>query len=162
MDTANVCLCGHWSASHRGGGKATCEGMRCGCYTFRQLTTENCGVGVNLPKCPKCGSVLTGRTVTLGARGMTLIVEWKHLMGNSCKTIEQVKMDEEAAERIKAEARQRNTFGDAGAFDEDEFEYEYTLDDPVGAKAKARAVPKPEPPKPELTGRAPLALEEEV
>ena len=145
--SGGVCVCGHWDAVHRKGGTRTCEGMRCGCYTFRQLTAGNCGVGTKTPKCPKCGAVVVGQEVSKSPRGMELIIEWKHLKGDSCKTVEAIMLD------------------DAG-------EYEYNMmDEPVGVKKAAKMTPAeikavldkvaPMPKPVELTGRAPRAREGE-
>jgi hypothetical protein len=70
----SVCVCGHWGSTHRDSG--TCEGFRCGCYTFRKVTTTT--ADPRLPRCPVCNVATTGKTVSVNAVGTIITTTWLH------------------------------------------------------------------------------------
>jgi hypothetical protein len=73
----SVCECGHWASSHRGLGNAnTCEGFRCGCYTFRPLTGPS--ADARSPRCPVCNVAVTGKMVFLDEQDTMLTTTWLH------------------------------------------------------------------------------------
>ena len=81
----DACVCGHWTSAHRNGGKSTCEGFRCGCYTFRKV--ENPDNSTRGPRCQVCDKPVTSRRVT-PLTVSAYEVEWWHA-GNltaTCKT----------------------------------------------------------------------------
>lgn len=72
-----VCECGHWASTHRGvANENTCEGFRCGCYTFRPLkgpTDE-----ARSPRCAVCNVAITAKIAVLDERGTMLTTTWVH------------------------------------------------------------------------------------
>lgn len=149
-----VCVCGHWSTVHRDGGKKTCSQTLCGCYTFRQLSSQSLAdeygsrFPAKLPSCPACGAAIVSKLVVAG---MDLRTEWRHLKGDSCMTTETVKIDEEAAERFRRATQAAQD------------EYQNYPDDYPDEDEWIEPTPSlvPEPPKPVLEGRAPRPQEGE-
>jgi hypothetical protein len=73
----DVCSCGHWAGQHRNGGKNTCEGFRCGCYTFQQVKSPD--DSTQGPRCQVCKKPVLGKRVTRKAdRANAFEVMWIH------------------------------------------------------------------------------------
>lgn len=72
----SVCVCGHWASAHRDRGTTKCEGFRCGCYTFRQLT-EGASNSMS-PRCPVCNAPVTGKVIRLDESRTSITTWWLH------------------------------------------------------------------------------------